>query len=91
MTGPCAAMEARDGRTICGLVRNPLGYLFKAVHPDADVPVLGTPPEDEHGYQLSVEFASALGLGQGWDAEDDDNSAAWAAPTSTRYAAQPKF
>lgn len=82
MTGPCIAMEVRDGRALCGLVRNPLGYLFKAIHPDSDVPVLDAPPDNEHGYQLSVEFAAALGLGKGCDAEDDDDSATWAAPAS---------
>lgn len=76
--GPCVALEQQHGGQLtCGLVRNPLGYLFKAVHPDAEVPVLAAAPESLEGYQLSVRFASALGLGKGCDAEDDEASAAW--------------
>lgn len=75
-TGPCVALEVHEGKTRCGLVRNPLGYLFKAAHPQADVPLLDT-PEGLEGHQLSVEFATALGLGKGCDAEDDDASLQW--------------
>lgn len=75
--GPCVALEVRDGRTFCGLVRNPLGYLFQAAHPEADTPVLEAAPDVEEGHRLSVELASALGLGQGCDAADDDESATW--------------
>lgn len=77
VTGPCIALETSEHRAICGLVRNPLGYIFKAAHPDADVLVLEAAPNVEEGYQLSVKFAAALGVGQGCDAEDDEASAAW--------------
>lgn len=77
MTGPCIALETQDGRAICGLVRNPLGYLFKAAHPDTDVHVLEDPPAVVEGYKLSVTFAAALGVGKGCDAEDDEKSRAW--------------
>jgi hypothetical protein len=93
--GPCIALEVREGRTVCGLVRNPLGYLFKAAHPDAEVPLLDDPPEVEQGHELSVQFAAALGLGKGCDADDDDESSEWSArvttPTSSsnRTSAQP--
>lgn len=76
-TGPCVALEKSGGKFICGLVRNPLGYLFKAAQPDADVDVLGEPPAIEEGYRLSVSMANALGVGRGCDATDDDQSAAW--------------
>lgn len=76
-TGPCVALEVRDGRTVCGLVRNPLGYLWKAVHPDADDPVLEPAPEIEEAHRLSVELAAALGLGKGCDADDDEHADAW--------------
>lgn len=75
--GPCVALETREGRTVCGLVRNPLAYLFKAVHPDADVPLLAEPPPDEAVHQLSVQFAGVLGLGKGCDADDDSDSQRW--------------
>ena len=75
--GPCVALEMRDGRTVCGLVRNPLGYLFKVAHPEAQVPVLDEAPATTEGWSLSVRLAAALGFGQGCDAEDDDESAAW--------------
>lgn len=68
--GPCVALEARDGRTVCGLVRNPLGYIFKAAHPDADVPLLNAPPDCEASRQLSADLAQALGIGKGCDADD---------------------
>lgn len=76
--GPCVALEWREERTVCGLVRNPLGYLFKAAHPDADVPVLDPAPEIEEGFELSSKLAATLGLGTGCDADDDERSAAWA-------------
>lgn len=76
-SGPCVALEASEGKAICGLVRNPLGYLFKAAHPEADVPVLDAAPNIEEGYDLSVKFAAALGVGQGCDSADDEDSAAW--------------
>ncbi|WP_155633130.1 hypothetical protein [Burkholderia stagnalis] len=84
MTGPCVALEVQDGRTVCGLVRNPLGYLFQAAHPAESVSVLEAPPSIDLGHRLSVEFAAALGLGEGCDADDDDESAAWSARNSTR-------
>jgi hypothetical protein len=76
-TGPCVALETQDGKTLCGLVRNPLAYLFQAAHPEADVATLDAAPEIEAGAQLSVRFAAALGIGQGCDADDDDESARW--------------
>ena len=76
-TGPCVALEVRDGRTVCGLVRNPLGYLFKAADPDVDVPVRDSAPEIEAAHQVSVELAAALGLGKGCDADDDEHADAW--------------
>ncbi len=75
--GPCLAMEVKDGRAVCGLVRNPLGYLFKAAHPEAEVPVLDAAPTVEESYRLSVRLAAALGFGTGCDAVDDTLSAAW--------------
>lgn len=75
-SGPCVALEVKDGRTLCGLVRNPLGYLFKAAHPDADVP-LDDAPDSEAAHQLSVQLATSLGLGKGCDADDDQESRAW--------------
>lgn len=82
--GPCVGLEMQDGRTFCGLVRNPLAYLFKAAHPSANAPLLGPAPALEQGYRLSVGFASALGLGKGCDADDDEESAAWPTRLSTR-------
>ncbi|WP_157077152.1 hypothetical protein [Curvibacter delicatus] len=76
------ALEMHEGTARCGFVRNPLAYLFKAVHPDADVPVLDAPPAIEHGYQLSVRFATVLGFGKGCDADDDEDTAAWSAGSS---------
>lgn len=81
-TGPCVALEVSNGSTVCGLVRNPLGYIFKAAHPDSDHNVLEAPPDLEAGHQLSVQFASALGLGKGCDADDDENSRAWVLSTA---------
>lgn len=77
VTGPCIALEVQGERTGRGLVRNPLGYLFKAVHPDADVPLLAAPPLSEVTSQLSADMAAALGIGKGCDSDDDAESAAW--------------
>ena len=77
-TGPCLALEERGGRTLCGLVRNPLGYLYKSAHPDSSESVLDDAPNIAAGHQLSVQLASALGLGKGCDAADDEVSAEWA-------------
>lgn len=77
INGPCVALEVQDGRTLCGLVRNPLGYIFKAAHPEMDVPLLDAAPQSAEGNKLSVQLASALGLGKGCDADDDEESAVW--------------
>lgn len=77
LSGPCVALETSEGSTVCGLVRNPIAYLFQAAHPDSDTDVLGAPPAIELGHQLSVKFAAALGVGQGCDAIDDQAAAAW--------------
>lgn len=69
--GPCLALEQQGERTVCGLVRNPLGYLFKAANPEADVDLLAPPAAVEASAVLSAEMAAALGLGQGCDAVDD--------------------
>lgn len=70
-TGPCVALEVRDDRTLCGLARNPLGYLFKAAHPSANVPLLDEPPAIEVAVDLSRQISSTLGIGLGCDAADD--------------------
>lgn len=75
--GPCVALEFVDGKSRCGLVRNPLGYLYKAAHPQATDCDLEEMVQSDAGYQLSVQLASALGLGMGCDADDDEVSAAW--------------
>lgn len=84
LSGPCVALETSEGATVCGLVRNPLAYLFQAAHPDSDTDVLGEPPPIEQGHQLSVKFAAALGVGQGCDAIDDQAAAAWPILIPTR-------
>ena len=76
-TGPCVALERDGERTGCGLVRNPLGYLFKAAHPEVEVPVLDAPHTSEVAAELSSEMARALGIGKGCDSDDDAESAAW--------------
>ena len=79
--GPCVALQVIDDKLVCGLVRNPLGYLFKAAHPDQEVPGLDLP--DSGGSDLSAsaeisnEIASALGIGKGCDSDDDSRSASW--------------
>lgn len=76
-TGPCVALEYQAERTICGLVRNPLGYIFKAAHPDENVPVLEAAPASEASNQLSADLAAALGVGRGCDSDDDQTSKIW--------------
>ena len=66
--GPCVALEWVDGKSACGLVRNPLGYIFKAANPDSDVNPAD--PAEPGAEWLSAEFASALGVGKGCDSDD---------------------
>lgn len=75
--GPCVALEAQGGRFVCGLVRNPLGYLYQATHPEEAVPFLDSPPSNDVASQLSADIAAALGVGLGCDSTDDEESAAW--------------
>lgn len=76
--GPCVALEFADGKTICGLVRNPLGYLYKAARPDdQSVHVLDAATDIDAGRALSAEMALAVGIGKGCDADDDLESAVW--------------
>lgn len=69
--GPCVALETRDGRTACGLVRNPLGYLYHAVHPQANVPLDELPLAEAATIDLSRQIATTLGIGLGCDAADE--------------------
>ncbi len=60
-TGPCVALEYTDGRTYCGLVRNPIQHL------------LGRTAADEHAGLvggLQAHLAGVLRLGAGCDASD---------------------
>lgn len=77
MAGPCVALEVQEGRAICGLVRNPIGYLFKATHPHAEVSVLDASCGSAVAKTLSDEISAALGVGRGCDADDDENAIAW--------------
>lgn len=77
VVGPCVALESIAGRSSCGLVRNPLGYMFRAAHPDSDVDVLAPALDIANGHQLSVEIAAALGVGSGCDARDSGETAKW--------------
>lgn len=78
-TGPCVALEAQpDGRQLCGLVANPLGYLVRVHKPEltrggADVDGLAG-----EGTQLSELVAGALGIGMGCDASDGVAAEDWA-------------
>lgn len=74
-TGPCVALEHREGRFICGLVRNPLAYLYQAAHPDQEVPVHEEATDSVASRDLSATIASALGVGLGCDASDDQDDA----------------
>jgi hypothetical protein len=76
-SGPCVALEHTDGRSSCGLVRNPLGYLFQAANPDSSVSVLDPAPDLEAGHHLSVQIAAALGVGQGCDSDDTADAVRW--------------
>ena len=64
-------MERQEERTICGLVRNPLGYLYRATNPDTDLDLHAPAEPSEASARLSADLASALGLGLGCDSEDD--------------------
>lgn len=75
--GPCIALESSDGKSGCGLVRNPLGYLYRKVHPATDTSILRDPKLIEHGADLSAQIAAALGAGRGCDSVDDEQSASW--------------
>lgn len=76
-TGPCIALESSDGKSGCGLVRNPLGYLYRKVHPGTEAAILHDPKLIERGAELSDQIASALGVGRGCDSDDDEHSAIW--------------
>lgn len=76
-SGPCVALEVSGERYLCGFVRNPLGYIFQAAHPEQIVAVLDAAPENSASAQLAFEIAQALGVGLGCDADDDEESALW--------------
>lgn len=76
-SGPCVALETSDGKSGCGLVRNPLGYLFLKVHPGTDRAILKDASLIERGADLSAQIVAALGVGRGCDSVDDDDSAFW--------------
>lgn len=76
-TGACVALEVTDGRSGCGLVRNPLGYLWLRAKPGESKAILYDAKLIERGTELSAEIATALGIGRGCDSVDDDQSTSW--------------
>lgn len=70
--GPCVALEQADGRTYCGLVRNPLLHLYRAHNPAQNHTDDLMPQTSGINADLGVQFASALGLGAGCDADDPE-------------------
>lgn len=76
-TGPCVALEVQNGTSGCGLVRNPLAYLFLVAHPNTDRAILNDASVVADGADLSAQIAAALGVGRGCDTLDDRLSAAW--------------
>lgn len=78
--GPCVALEAANGHSQCGLMRNPLGYIYSAANPLAkDNDPLGPAPDLPAGKELTRSIAQALGCGMGCDSSDDAETAAWPA------------
>ena len=75
--GPCIALETADGKSGCGLVRNPLAYLYLHVHPDSDPAILQDAKLIASGADLSTQIAAALGVGRGCDSIDDEQAASW--------------
>lgn len=76
--GPCIALERSGERATCGLVRNPLGYLYAAAHPREGLePSKEEAPNLEASRALSSRIASALGIGRGCDSDDDEASHEW--------------
>ncbi len=71
------ALEPVDGKLTCGLVRNPLGYMYRATHPGSDLSVLGDQALIKKGSEISVQLAYMLGLGLGCDSHDDAVAAEW--------------
>lgn len=69
------ALEWVGNTSRCGLVRNPLGYLYKATKPDSNLADF-EPPSDL-GAPLGQQMAASLGIGKGCDAIDDEESLAW--------------
>lgn len=84
--GPCAALEFVDGHSQCGLLRNPLGYIYHGAKPGQSLELALEPPSSSpaSGF-MRADFAKALGAGTGCDARDDDESRAW--PASHRACA----
>ena len=54
-SGPCIALEDKDGKKLCGLVMRPAWYMF------------GEERSESETANVSVLFANALGLGCGCD------------------------
>lgn len=68
--GPCVALEYHHDIARCGLVRDPLGYIWKAAHPDAEAPTTSeTMLAGKSCGDLSAQIAKALGIGRGCDAD----------------------
>lgn len=75
--GPCVALETKDGRTHCGFVRNPLGYLFDTEKRQSEGMAKDAAPDLDAARALSDTIAQVLGIGRGCDAEDDEDARAW--------------
>lgn len=89
--GPCVALERIGDQASCGMVRNPLGYLFNASRPAAEATQTpGDPPDIPAATQLSEQIAAALGIGKGCDAQDDDASRDWNAHASDPMVSTPQ-
>ena len=67
--GPCVALEYENGQARCGMVRDPLGYLWRAVHPGATESTESTGAVAAVNKTLGTQIATALGIGRGCDAD----------------------
>jgi hypothetical protein len=64
--GPCPALEYREGRSWCGLLREPLKYI-PLEKPQGPLP----PQVVEIVGELQSRLAFGLAIGSGCDSEDD--------------------
>lgn len=71
------ALEWSENGSSCGMVTNPLGYMYMAKQPGSPLINMHEGSLRDRSLALGQHIAQRLGVGKGCDSSDDEESARW--------------